>query len=67
MSEIDSGKVSILRIRIENDIKAAAKRAAQSKGRTLSQHVRELLRDDIGAERLQSDKQSEQLQATAAR
>lgn len=67
MSDTDAGKVSILRIRIEGDVKAAAKRAAQSKGRTLSQHVRELLRDDIGAELLQSDKQSEQPQAAAAR
>ncbi len=41
------GREAILRLRIEADIKAKAKSVARAHGRTLSQHVRELLRADI--------------------
>jgi predicted HicB family RNase H-like nuclease len=47
MLETQNTKGTFIRVRIEDEIKAAAREAAQRKGRSLSQHVRELLRDDV--------------------
>jgi predicted HicB family RNase H-like nuclease len=41
-------KPAVIRIRIEDDLKATAMAAARARGRSLSQHVRELLREELG-------------------
>jgi predicted HicB family RNase H-like nuclease len=40
-------KPAVIRIRIEDELKSTAIAAARARGRSLSQHVRELLREEL--------------------